>query len=183
MQWVGAYGEALHAVVDAINHNDVHEARGQLTLERTIKWKFVLPIPLLRKPPSDTGTKARNLKLIVQCRLHQYDVSNWCGLVAELEADMIIAQTMHHVETRTQSDKDEALIQKAADLLSRFQCSKAQKHLQSNGLGDHVDPNIIDQMKRKHPLQKQPNTPSPKTSYRPSAKELATRIWRPGFTI
>jgi len=168
---------------DAISLNDVHEARGHLTLERTVKWKFMLPTLLLRKPPSDMGTKARDLKPIVQRRLNQYDVRNWHNLVAELEADMIIAQTMHHAETRTQLDKDEALIRKAADLLSCFQCSKARKHLQSNGLGDHADPNIIDQMKRKHPLRKRPITPSPMTSYRPSAKELAARIWRRGFTI
>ena len=135
IQWAGAYGEVLRAVVDTINVNDVNVARGHLTLERTIKWKFVLPILLLRIPPSSTGTKARDLKLIVQHQLHQYDVGSWRSLVAELKADMIIAQTMHHVETRTQSDKDKFLIQKAADLLSRFQCSKSLKHLQSNGLG------------------------------------------------
>ena len=42
-QWAGAYREVMHAIVDAINNNDEHEARGQLSLERTIKLIFFLP--------------------------------------------------------------------------------------------------------------------------------------------
>jgi len=71
-QWAGAYGygEALRVGVDAINNNDQHKARGQLSLERAIKWKFILPILLLHKPPSATRTNAGDLKPIVQCRLN-----------------------------------------------------------------------------------------------------------------
>ena len=147
------------AIIDAVNNIDVHEARGQLLLERTIKWIFILPILLLCKPPSATAAEARDLKPIVQRRLNQCDVGDWHSLVADLEAARIIAQTMHYVETRAQSDKDEDLIRKAADLLSRFQCSKSRKHLQSNGLGDHTNPDIIDQMKRNPPLRKNVITP------------------------
>jgi len=81
---------------------------------------------------------------------------------------------MHYVDTRTQKDQDEAQIRKAADLLSRFQCSKARKHLQSNGLGDHANPDIIEQMKRKHPLRK-------KTASLLSASELQVERKSPGL--
>ena len=47
-------------------------------------------------------------------------------------------------------EKDLARIRKAADLLSRYQCSKAWRLLQSNGLGGHLDAAIIEQMTRKH---------------------------------
>ncbi len=50
---------------------------------------------------------------------------------------------------------------KSTDFLSCFQCSQARKHLQSNGLGDHTDPAIVDQMTWKHPVRKAPiTTPS-----------------------
>lgn len=61
-------------------------------------------------------------------------------------------------ETRTKEEKELAYIRKATDLLSRFQCSKARKCLQSNGLGNHTDAEVVDQMKRKHPACKTPIT-------------------------
>ena len=51
------------------------------------------------------------------------------------------------------------MIRKVADLLSQFQCSKAQKHLQSSGLGDHNDETIVQPMTRKYSKQKTPITP------------------------
>ena len=60
--------------------------------------------------------------------------------------------------SRTNDTEDEAKIRKAADLLSRFQYSKACKYLQSNGLGDHTEDATAEQMKRKYPKQKLPIT-------------------------
>ena len=57
--------------------------------------------------------------------------------------------------SRTNDTEDEAKIRKAADLLSRFQCSKARKYLQSNGLGDHTKDSIVEQMKQKQKHLKQ----------------------------
>jgi hypothetical protein len=55
-------------------------------------------------------------------------------------------------------EKEEAQVRKAADFLSRIQCSQARKHLQSNGLGNHTDPAIAEQMTWKHPAWKAPIT-------------------------
>ena len=63
------------------------------------------------------------------------------------------------IDSRTENEKDEAKIRRAADLLTRFQCSKARKGLMSNGLGDHTDESIIEQMKKKHPLRKKDIAP------------------------
>ena len=63
----------------------------------------------------------------------------------------MLAQTLHRDDTRSQSDRDEANIRRAADLLSHFQCIKAQKFPQSNGLGDHLEEPIGKQMTQKHP--------------------------------
>ena len=46
-----------------------------------------------------------------------------------------------------------------ADLLTCFQCIKAWKYLQFNGLGDQTDAEIVDQMKQKHTACKRPITP------------------------
>jgi hypothetical protein len=59
---------------------------------------------------------------------------------------------------RSPEEKEEAHVRKAADFLSHFQCSRARKYLQSNGLGNHTDPAIADQMARKHPSHKAPMT-------------------------
>ena len=109
---------------------------------------------LLRKAPSNTGTKASALKPIVQRRFNRYDARDWRGLVADYEDDVIAAGHLHCVDRRTKEDAEEAQIRAAADLLSQFQCSKARKLLQSNGLGDHINPKIVAQMKRKHPKRK-----------------------------
>ena len=133
--------------------------RGALDLERVLKWKFLLPILLLRKPPSSTGTKARDLKPLIKRQMVQCDSGDWSGLVRDYERDVVQAEVLHRVDERTPDEKDEAAVRKAADLLSRFQCSKARKYLQSNGLGDHQNPSIIDQMCRKHPQCKQSISP------------------------
>ena len=160
VQWAGAFSDACRAIMEALNAPHPDEPRHQLDLERAIKWKFLLPSGLLlRKPPSANGTKAKHLKPIVKRRLNQYDSGDWKTLLEEYESDVVRSQLIHQVDTRTEDDKDMAAIRKAADLLARFQCSKARKHLQSNGLGDHTDEAIIEQMTRKHPARKKPITP------------------------
>ena len=81
VQWAGAFGDAYQAITEMLETPDLNEPRKQLDLERVIKWKFLLPALLLRKPPLNKGTKASALKPITQRRLHQYDTGNWAGLV------------------------------------------------------------------------------------------------------
>ena len=122
-----------------------NEAQGKLYLERTIKWKFLLSTLMLRKQPSINGTKAKDLKPFIHRRLDQQDAGDWRCLVENYEKDVVLAHILHMDGTRSQSDRDEANIWEAADLLSHFQCSKAHKFLQSNGLGDHLEEPIVEQ--------------------------------------
>ena len=145
--------------MEALRAMHPNESCGELDLERAIKWKFLLPILLLRKPPSTNGTKAKDLRPVVHRRLDQYIVGDWRGLVEDYERDVVLAWSVHDDNTRSQSDHDEANIWKAADLLSRFQYIKARKFLQSNGLGDHLDEHIVNQMAWKHPARKTPMSP------------------------
>ena len=70
----------------------------------------------------------------------------------------VAARSVHRNDDRPGDTKDEAKLRKASDLLTRMQCSKARKYLQSNGLGDHTDNAIVQQMMRKYPACKQPIT-------------------------
>ena len=123
-----------------------------------MKWLFLLLILLLRKPPSNNGTKTNELKSLAHWRLDQHDSNDWRGLIEDYEKDVAAAPTVYSDDSRTDDTKDEAKIRKAADLLSRFQCSNALKYLQSNGLGNHTEDAIAEQMKRKHPKWKLPIT-------------------------
>jgi hypothetical protein len=90
--------------------------------------------------------------------MKQYDGGNWVGLIADYEHDVMLAHNIVWDNNRSPEEKEEAHVHKAADFLSHFQCSQARKHLQSNGLGNHTDPAIVDQMTLKHPACKAPIT-------------------------
>ena len=120
-------------------------------MERTLKWLLLLPILLLRKSPSNTGTRAKELKSLTHRRIDQHDSNDWRGLIADYERDTIAAPIMHMDDSRTSDIKDEAKIRRTADLLSRYQCSEVRKSLLSNGLGYHNRDEIVEQMKWKYP--------------------------------
>ena len=120
-----------------------NEPRGQLDLERTLRWIFLLPVLMIRKSPLANGIRAKNLKSFVQRRCDQHDSGDWKGLIADYEGGVVAAQSVHLNDDRSESTKDEAKLHKAADLLARIQYSKACKYLQPNGLGDHADDAIV----------------------------------------
>jgi hypothetical protein len=68
-------------------------------------------------------------------------------------------------------------VRKAADFLSCFQCSQARKHPQSNGLGDHTDPAIVDQMTWRHPARKAPITTPSNDELRVSRKGIDHNVY------
>ena len=100
-QWAAVFGEACRAVTDALEMPPHLQGQDGLDLERAIKWKFLIPILLLRKPPSSTGTRAAALQAIVQRRLVQYSAGNWKGLVRDYEANMVTAREISPREEKT----------------------------------------------------------------------------------
>jgi hypothetical protein len=86
--------------------------------------------------------------------MKQYNGGNWVGLIVDYKHDIMLAHNIIWNNNRPTGKKEEAHVRKAADFLSHFQCSQARKQLQSNGLGNHTDPAIADQMTRKHPACK-----------------------------
>ena len=81
-------------------------------------------------------------------------------VLSNYENDVVmLAQTLHGDDIRSQINRDNAYIRKVAHFLSHFQCSKVQKILQLNGLGDQLDEHIDKQMTRKHQTQKMPISP------------------------
>ena len=75
---------------------------------------------LLRKPPSNTGKKAKTLKPNIGQRLDQHDSGNWRGLIAYYEENVIAASHLHQVDGRTNDDVKEAKIPAAAEILLHF---------------------------------------------------------------
>ena len=110
VQWAGAFSDACRAVMEALRVPHPDEPGHQLDPEHAIKWKFLLPILLLRKPPSANGTKAKHLKPIVKRRLDQHDAGDWNTLLEEYESDVVRSQLIHQVDTCTEDDKDIAAI-------------------------------------------------------------------------
>ena len=89
-------------------------------MEQTLKWQLLLPTLLLRKPPSNTGTKAKELKSLTHRQVDQHDSGDWRGLITDYERDVVAAPTVHRDDSRNADTKDEVKIRKVADLLSRY---------------------------------------------------------------
>jgi hypothetical protein len=147
-------GKACREIVEQFNAPAPNESRSRLSMERRIKWKYALPAILLQKPPTPNGIKAKDLKAIVGRRMRQYEAGNWKGLVGEYKRDIIITQGMHH-DNPSDDSKEMSKIRKAGNLIGQFQLRKARQHLQSYGLGDHTDNDIIQQLRQKHPMRKE----------------------------
>jgi hypothetical protein len=153
--WAEAFGGACEEVNRAMLLPHPDDPRNQLALERRIKWKFVLPALLLRKPPSTDGVKARDLEALVKHRLRLHAEGAFDLLIAEYEADCVRAEALRQrTDNRNGDAKDVARLRRACELLSRGQFGRARKYLQSYGLGDHYDELILEQMKTKHPARK-----------------------------
>ena len=69
-QWATVFSEALREVMDRVTSPNLHTEQGSIDLERALKWKFLVPILFLQKPPSFHGIKASSLKPIFVCNMH-----------------------------------------------------------------------------------------------------------------
>ena len=74
----------------------------------------------------------------------------------DLEEDIVPAQSLplKGLNDMTQEERDTSKLKRVMDLMSRSKYGLSRKEMQSNGLADHTEPRMIDQMKAKHPLQK-----------------------------
>ena len=77
----------------------------------------------------------------------------------DLEKDILLVRSIHCVDNRTLEEVDEAKLWRVDEILSQFQCSKTIEFLHSNGLGDHNNPAIVEQMQSKRPRRKEAVTP------------------------
>ena len=66
----------------------------EFRLERCIKWKNLLPMLLLHKPPQQHRINASHLINIVQCRMNMYAADDQQGLVEDYDKDVIVANNM-----------------------------------------------------------------------------------------
>ena len=159
VQWAEAFSDACAAVNDQLQAPHPNSSRSELQLERRLKWKNILYIIMLRKPPSKSGIKYRDLIPIIRRRFNMYNDGNWRGLVDDYERDVVESNNIERPTERNEEREKENTINQVHEYLTKLQCGRARKRAMSNGIGDHTDPNIIEQMKRKHPARKSPIVP------------------------
>ena len=133
---------------------------------------------MLRKTPLANVTKAKDLRSFVQWRCDQYDTCDWQGLIVDHEANVVTARSVHRNHDISGNTKDEAKLRKALDLLAHMQCSKAHKYLQSNGLGNHTNDAIVQQMMWKYPACTQPITPLTVEELRSQRKGINSEVFQ-----
>ena len=88
--WAEAFGNACEEVTTAINTN-----ASELTLERRIKWFFLLPILLLRKPPSAKPIRSTTIKSALSSRLAAWKRQDFISLIVSYEQDVVDANNLN----------------------------------------------------------------------------------------
>ena len=159
MQWAEAFSYACAAVNDQMQAPHPNSLRLELQLERRLKWKNILYIILLCKPPFKSGVKFKDLIPIIRHCFNMYIDGNWHRLINDYERDVVESNNIERPTQRNEEKEKENTINQVHEYLTKLQCGRARKRAMPNGIGDHTDPNIIEQMKRKHPAQKLPITP------------------------
>ena len=80
-------------------------------------------------------------------------------MIEDYERDVVESNNIERPTERNEEKVRENTINQVHEFLTKLQCGRARKRAMSNGIGDHTDPIIIEQMKRKHPARKSPITP------------------------
>ena len=117
------------------------------------------PLLFLRKPPSKGPSRSASLNPVVCCRFDMYERGDLRGLIRDYERDVVLGGNVSRGKSKSEEDEDFEKLRAASEFLAQSQYSRARRHLQSFGLGDHTDPEIIRQMETKHPKRKEPIKP------------------------
>ena len=82
--WACAFGYACSELNNALLLPTIDPNRSEIMLERRVKLYNVLAILFLRKPPSENGTRAKDLQSIICRRLSQFNARNWWTILSEI---------------------------------------------------------------------------------------------------
>ena len=152
--WAEAFGNACEEVTTAINTN-----ASELTLERRIKWFFLLPILLLRKPPSAKPIRSTTIKSALSSRLAAWKRQDFISLIVSYEQDVVDANNLNEAhQERTKEKRDEANLQRCLENLSMGKVGRGASSLLSKGTSNPHCQHIREQLRIKHPLRKEPIT-------------------------
>ena len=119
-----------------------------IELERGLKWLLIIPKALLRT--AKRGGKAG--KGLLAKRFNCLARGDWGGLLSLLESDC--KDEAQDRKRRNPNQKREALEQKRKNamlLLKKGLISKAVRRINSHGIGNLEDPEVLNQMKAKYP--------------------------------
>ena len=140
--WVWAWGHVLHKL---------HSAEGEQDTNRALMWLCFLPQACLREAHRG-GRQGRGL---VAKRFNALSRGDWGTLVELWEKDKRAAN-MRGEQPRQARENSEHFEQQrikkvAVDLISKGQISRAMSRMNSCGIGNIADPDILSQLKEKYP--------------------------------
>ena len=166
--WAEAVGDACEELTVAINDN-----ASETTLERRIKWVFLLPILLLRKPPSPNTVRSTTIKSALASRLSAWKRRDFASLLVSYEQDVVEANSLTEAHReRTKEHREEANLQRCFENLSKGRVGRGASSLLSKGTSNPNCPHIREQLKAKHPLRKVPIAPPTEEQLNHNRQEL-----------
>ena len=136
--WAAAFGGTRGWVVNA---------QGEEERDMALRWAMMIHALLLRLP---TAQRQRPHKAIER-RMAAWRDGNYTWLVDEYLKDLSRVKS-----SPPRKRSEEAIVSQAVAYISEGLISKAVGLLESNGLGDLLDPRIVAQLKAKHPKRKEP---------------------------
>jgi hypothetical protein len=153
------WSEACEAVVERLQPPHPSSIRHRYALERVIKWKLLVSLLFLRKPPYEGPSRAASINPVVRHRFDMYEQGDLCGLIRDYEHDDVLGGNVPRGASKSKEDEDFEKPRAASEFLLHSQYSRARRHLQFFGFGEHTDTDIIRQMETKHPKRKEPIKP------------------------
>ena len=142
--WVWAWGQVLHRL---------HAAEGELETNRALMWLCFLPQALLREAQRG-GRQGRGL---VAKRFNTVSRGDWGTLVELWERDRRAAITRGEQTRNNREESVQAELHRvkrvAVDLISKGQISRAMSRINSFGIGNIADPEVLSQLKDKYPAR------------------------------
>jgi hypothetical protein len=148
--WAGAMSKIMRVI---------QSAEEGIELERGLKWFLIIPKALFRQGrrggKAGKGLLARRVNCLVN--------GDWGRLLSLLDRDCRMAKMekqRENIRERERESGDEVQMEKdrknALLLLSKAHISKAVRTINSHGIGNMSDPDILNQMKQKYPDRGRP---------------------------
>ena len=149
--WATALGHACEELTDATNNSQSEDH-----LLRRVKWFFLLPILILRKPPSGKPVPSVSVKTAMSRRLAMWMRRDFQALIAEYEEDILLLANLNDAHREpTKEKREDKNTQRCMEHISKGHVGKGAAALLSKGTSNPHNPTIQQQLHAKHPSRKE----------------------------